>query len=234
MDDKPILSRFERNVTTYNEQNYTSGLFALPPELRNRIYELILRVDSRDGKVSMVKLSRSHAHARKRRPSVLRLLLVCRQIYVEARGIFYNINHLKFTEKATGSDYLRGFLSTVSEERLKAVNAITLILPESLEGMGLLWLVNKLCPRIRVLHVMPAYVSSSIDLDKHIATLMEEFTHLEEFKAIDAPWRAACKTRTGFLQSIEALVQRNLEKNGKLQRTSPGWLGTSSHPTWTG
>ena len=192
------------------QQQQTWEFFALPPELRNRIYELLLRVERSDGKVSIVKLSSSHFHnhARQRGLSVLSLLLVCRQVNEEARGVFYNLNHLRFTENPTGSDCLRGFLSSVSEERLKAVNAMTLMLPESLEAVGLFWMINRLCPRLRILHVMPAYVSASVVFDKHLTSMLLEFQYLVDFKVIDPPWGRACGTRVFQLRSLEELVQR--------------------------
>ena len=205
-------------TTSEEEQQCGKKLFALPPELRNRIYELLLQVPTRDGKVTIVKFSNSYLHtpARRRRQSVLSLLLVCSQIHKEAVGLFYAINHLRFVESPTGSNYLREFLAGVGEKRLEAVTAISFVLPESIEAAGLLWMLHRLCPRLRVMHVMPAYVTTSETLDKHLNSLILEFGHLEEFKVIDAPWRAAsderCEARIAWLRSVGALVKRSSQE----------------------
>lgn len=55
-----------------------------PPELRNRIYEDLLAVPTEDACIAIV-----HDDQTSGTPSVLRLLLTCRQIHDEAAGIFY-------------------------------------------------------------------------------------------------------------------------------------------------
>ena len=211
------------------EQQQTSALFSLPPEIRNDIYELLLRVDRSDGTVQIVKFSKEphHAPSHRRPQSVLSLLLVCRQIHDEARGIFYNVNHLRFTENPRGSGCLQGFLSALSKERLLAIRAMTIILPETLEAIGLLWLIKKLCTRLRVLHVIPAWVSASLKLEKHLNTLILEFERLEEFKVISAPWGStiehrAFNRRKVCLSSIEGRVQQNFKAKRLALEASEG------------
>lgn len=78
-------------TTTSNDNpNSDSALLSLPAELRNRIYEYALTVESLDGEVSI----RKRAPAESSRPSALALLQTCRQIYREARGVFYHENAL--------------------------------------------------------------------------------------------------------------------------------------------
>lgn len=57
--------------------------FRIPPELRNRIYEDVLYVPTESKCIAIV-----HARETSGAPSVLRLLLTCRQVRDEAEGIF--------------------------------------------------------------------------------------------------------------------------------------------------
>lgn len=65
---------------------------ALPPELRNTMYEYLLTNEPAEG--GAVTISRT-ATARPRRPSVLSVLQTCRQVRDEAQAIFYHENHLR-------------------------------------------------------------------------------------------------------------------------------------------
>lgn len=81
----------------------TSRLLSLPPELRNTIYEYVLDVP-RGGKRRTLLKRRSNigdSASRRKSPkrSVLTLLQTCRQIYNEARCMFYWINTLHTNRK---------------------------------------------------------------------------------------------------------------------------------------
>jgi hypothetical protein len=67
-------------------------LFALPAELRNEIYTLVLRVQPNNNDYGCIPISPLQNSTR---PSVLSLLQTCRLICDEAEGIFYNCNHIE-------------------------------------------------------------------------------------------------------------------------------------------
>lgn len=59
--------------------------FRIPPELRNRVHEDLLYVPTRNSCIAIVHESETSG-----KPTVLRLLLTCRQVRDEAEGIFYS------------------------------------------------------------------------------------------------------------------------------------------------
>lgn len=79
---------------TFLTSNMSSSLLLtkLPSELRTLIWEFTLRIEptDRDNVEGLIWLTPRPQP----RPSVLSLLLVCRQIHQEAEGIFYQINKL--------------------------------------------------------------------------------------------------------------------------------------------
>jgi len=89
-------------------------LLTLPPELRNRVYELALTVaPNSDGKVKVGSASST-------RPSVLAVLQSCRQIRNEAEGRFYYSHDLQLDWIAT-----LNFLENTSAKRRQAIRTVT-------------------------------------------------------------------------------------------------------------
>ncbi|KAA6414623.1 MAG: hypothetical protein FRX48_01373 [Lasallia pustulata] len=97
-----------------------TNLFTLPPELRNRIYELVLRADSSVtepfGPVFDVHglLVEACNH--------LSILSVCRQIYLESFHVFYSKNCLLFSS----TECLFHFLSSIGHARRQEITSIML------------------------------------------------------------------------------------------------------------
>lgn len=99
---------------------------ALPPELRNRVYGLLLKSD---GPVhpstrppSSVPKGRTHARDGLEHGSALNLLAVNRQIYDEAYGIFYAANELEFYYPVQ----LQAFMLGLSHQRLSLIKNVTI------------------------------------------------------------------------------------------------------------
>lgn len=133
-------------------------LTKLPSELRTLIWELILRIepndkDNVDGLVWLTPIPQP-------RPSVLFLLLVCRQIHREAEGIFYQINKLavdtgtlflkdweprpraprRRTESyATDDTSLAHFLNSLSPFRLSCLHSLAIWIVWRSEYRGQRW-----------------------------------------------------------------------------------------------
>jgi hypothetical protein len=93
-------------------------LFALPAELRNEIYTLVLRVTTdNDGRVKLSPLQHSTT------PSVLSLLQTCRLVCDEAEGIFYNCNHVELYHRHLyyPTIGIASFLRRLSSKRLASI-----------------------------------------------------------------------------------------------------------------
>jgi hypothetical protein len=112
-------------------------LTKLPAELRALVWEFTLQVtptntDNTHGVVWLTPDPRP-------RPSVLSLLLVCRQIYHEAADIFYTINQLAVDVAIPGEEgpgparlshdvqgSLAHFLKTLSPRRLRSIHSLSI------------------------------------------------------------------------------------------------------------
>ncbi|KAK3699115.1 hypothetical protein LTR37_016589 [Vermiconidia calcicola] len=101
-------------------------LLRLPPELRNKIYEMVFYMPQG---VCVVKppwyWRVAVAEVRKRRidfpnPKRLALLQTCRHIRDETEGVFYGINALK-TDDYPGHFLIRDFIQATSAARLKSI-----------------------------------------------------------------------------------------------------------------
>lgn len=96
-------------------------LLTIAPELRNRIYELVLVVPPRYGDVVELR-GRPASKMQNKKSSVLSLLQACRQIYTEARGIFYHANHLQFEN----GSFLKYFLDETDPSRSSHVRTLNI------------------------------------------------------------------------------------------------------------
>ncbi|KAK5121262.1 hypothetical protein LTR85_005428 [Meristemomyces frigidus] len=103
-------------------------LLALPPELRNYIYELVLTVRHRNFQ-DTVCISRRIPE--RWSATVLAILRSCKQINKEADAIFYHVNHLrpywrhcKRTSSDTSSE-IRNFIATLGHGRRDAIRTMT-------------------------------------------------------------------------------------------------------------
>jgi hypothetical protein len=122
----------------------------MPAELRNKIYELVLCLPGQGNGNVVTIIPHTEVYfpglGPRTSPTVLDLLLVCRQIHSEAEPIFYALNHLRYhTINPT-------FLLTLSPRRQKALSAVTL---NARRGRSALQeLIRNLLPLATNLHVL--------------------------------------------------------------------------------
>ena len=118
----------------------TSNFFTLSPELRNRIYHLVLHIPG----LQLVKSDQLPPSAP---PSVLSLLQTCRQIRDEAQGIFYACNELRLARPHFD------FLRTLSLPRLKAISTVTILTTWFFEVATVLVKRCQLLPRLKTIKI---------------------------------------------------------------------------------
>lgn len=105
-------------ATTMAQQGCT--LLSLPPEIRNIIYELALKLEGDPlGIVDIKRAPRSGNNINT--CSVHALLQTCKQLYAEASGIFYTINHV-----AIGYLPVKAFLKTMSASHLSYLKRLAI------------------------------------------------------------------------------------------------------------
>ncbi|KAK5116871.1 hypothetical protein LTR85_009131 [Meristemomyces frigidus] len=105
-----IMGKVSRHVT-HQSDNGSFPFLSLSPELRNRIYDLLLCIPGRFQPSS--KPSTSTAEKNKPLHSLLSILGVNKQVHDEAVGIFYHYNSFDFHY----SLHLHGFLLSLGQQR---------------------------------------------------------------------------------------------------------------------
>jgi hypothetical protein len=97
---------------------------SLTPELRNQVYDLLLRINGPVQPMPKVPTSAINSIKCKEHgtypDSALSLLAVNRQIHDEAAGIFYHVNTLVFQYTI----HLHGFIITLGGQRLAAIREV--------------------------------------------------------------------------------------------------------------
>ncbi|KAK5121256.1 hypothetical protein LTR85_005422 [Meristemomyces frigidus] len=138
--------------TTQDDGQASCRLLALPPELRNNIFELVLTVqpDSGDA-VTISHASRLDPPA----PSVLAILQTCRQVRDEAQTVFYHANHLRCYYHnlglvGIGNMTQFNFLGSISPTRRAAIRAMTVIVSDGVEAKRAVKVMQRL-PGLRSL-----------------------------------------------------------------------------------
>ncbi|WPH02725.1 Hypothetical protein R9X50_00559300 [Acrodontium crateriforme] len=110
-------------------QQEQSPLFCLPTELRLRIYELVLRIET-----PTVTLTRwQKYHSQRGLHSVLTLLETCRRIHAETELIFYDINTIVIPSM---NPYDTCYMNTVSPKRLHAIKSLIVQVSSSSDALA--------------------------------------------------------------------------------------------------
>ncbi|KAF2160089.1 hypothetical protein M409DRAFT_60200 [Zasmidium cellare ATCC 36951] len=154
-----------------------SRLLALPAEIRLHIYEFLLQ-SPRSTDLGL--------HLRRRtptnKPSVLVVLLTCRQIHFEAEKILYQINRLHCHD-------LRNFLASLGPVRREAITSLTIAAVQAANAYGDISQLH-LLPNLRSLWIERVQSirfiqpSSWAIFTKQIVTEIERHEGLEEVKII--------------------------------------------------
>ena len=126
-------------------------LLNLPAELRDEIYRDAMTVHpNRDGTV-LLFTSSSHVEI----PSVLSLLLTCRQVHNEAQEMFYSINNLEVggfvASLVFDNCLLQGFIDSLSTKRRSAIQSFTIMIEGPERGAMALRILSQL-PKLKTLH----------------------------------------------------------------------------------
>lgn len=109
------------DVTSQAMSQQYSRLFTIPPEMRNRIYESLFKIDTPDGKLT---ISYAWKYGAVRERSVLELLRTCKLVKAEAERLFYCLNLLRVRSSDAGFDVLRSMGRNLSTTRLQAINSL--------------------------------------------------------------------------------------------------------------
>jgi hypothetical protein len=186
-------------------------LFRLPAELRLRIYEQALSINS-----PTVHLKWYPSNYL--RPSILSILETCRRINAEAESIFYTINHFQYL--TTRPRHATAFSQSLSPVRRNAIRRITISVSsgsEALSQIQELTLLSKLQTlRIeRRLDVRYIDIGTWKLLAKQIKMELEKFSGLRELDiftpdvmvSATSRGRAVEEQRMGQLAQIDALLQ---------------------------
>lgn len=100
--------------------------FTLPPELRNECYSLVLDVQTNEaGRVRLLKLFKPSTTV-----SSLAILQTCRLIRSEALRMFYSNYHFEMDYGLETLSRLKSFVRCSTADRLKAIQTLTIIIPE--------------------------------------------------------------------------------------------------------
>lgn len=111
--------RYNTVTTLQNAQDQSqSRLFALAPELRNRIYELVLE----DGTVSVESRKKNNPKGKSKVPGVL---LACKQAYAESLQIFFSLTTFVFTNNGKLAEWLQN----IGPQNRSLVSRIDFVIP---------------------------------------------------------------------------------------------------------
>ena len=111
------------NHLTVNDEE--SHLLKLPPEIRNRIFELALAHDY---------TVRIEPDWKEPRPS---LLHVCRQIRAETRLVYQHLRKFYICANACNIDKVRRWVALITDEELRSIQDLTLQYQESVRDRSL-------------------------------------------------------------------------------------------------
>ena len=217
-----------------------SAFLNIPPEIRNHIYKLLLSVQptAHLGDVRCVSITPPPPRKRNAssRPTVLELLLTCRQVLHEAEGIFYAIHHLEYgvgveanpkgikryrDDRSKGDPFLH-FLSIIGHRRLRAIEGLTVTARTVLDAAQDVQMLRH-CYNLRVLHIrLPPLVIMNDQRLIEIATAMKSvlirLKKLKEVRMIMHPappkplpfeGRAARELGLRRLRLMDAILQES-------------------------
>jgi len=115
----PDIMSSNASLTATTSPQSDCLLFKLPAELRNKIYELALHVQSSTEAAIITRRPRNP-----KSPTVLGLLQTCKQINSEAAGIFYSTNELMLHTDDDGPRSTRTFVQALSGKRRESITRI--------------------------------------------------------------------------------------------------------------
>jgi hypothetical protein len=168
------------SVLAVHEQDLCE-LFTLPVELRLRIYEQVLSIESPKVQLNWIAAS----HRQNFQPSVLSILETCRRIYVEAEPIFYSINHFVYPNRWLRS--VTGFSRTINPFRRNAVRSITISASSAGAALSMIEEVT-LLSKLQKLRIERRYsirytdVGSWVVLAKQLKMELEKLSELQELE----------------------------------------------------
>jgi len=158
-----------------------------PPEIRQRIYELVLAVNLEDSEpnscyISFKTLPSDGKTLRDLRPTILdlSLLLVSQQTYSETFETFYRINHFTFVS----TDTLYTFLKNIGLARRQAITSISLVLFGS-QGLEALQMMRS-CTNLKRLEVR--LMTERLSKEKFEALSLLRGIESVEFVLIPCPY----------------------------------------------
>ncbi|RDW84241.1 hypothetical protein BP6252_01831 [Coleophoma cylindrospora] len=177
------ISDLEKPLMVKSRQRSKGRLFGLPVEMRIRIYELALAIDS-----PTVQLRWHPANTRNLQPSVLALLETCHRIFAEAELIFYTVNHFQYPLKSP-----RGvaavFPQTINPKRRAAIISLQVSVPAASAALSTIQELA-LLPRLQRLRIERLHSVRYIDvgqwavLAKQLKMELEKLAELRELEIV--------------------------------------------------
>ncbi|RFU33962.1 hypothetical protein B7463_g2384, partial [Scytalidium lignicola] len=204
----------QNNYAILIHEQHQCRLFSLPVELRLRIYEQVLSIES-----PSVQLKWYPANHRKNlRPSVLLILETCRRIYIEAEPIFYSINHFQYP--VVTPRLATSFCKAINPNRRDAIRSLTIVASSgskalcTIQELTLLSKLQKL--RIeRQQSIRYIEIESWVVLAKQMKMELENLSELRELEIVTpetiTPTRVE-EDRMRRLGQIDALLQEVTSK----------------------
>ena len=203
----------QNNHTISIHKQHHCRLFSLPVELRLRIYELVLSIES-----PKVQLKWYPANRKPLRPSVLLILETCRRIYIEAEPIFYSINHFQYPLETPR--LATSFCKAIGPKRRGAIRSLTIVASSgskalsTIQELALLSKLQKL--RIeRQQSIRYIDMETWVVLAKQLKRELENLSELRELEIVTPETITPTEVeehRMRRLDQIDALLQEVTSK----------------------
>lgn len=97
------------------------ALLSAPPEIRNHIYEFVLRIQAAGGNSAIEIAKRPRSGNNASTYSVQTILQTCKQIYNEAADTFYAVNTIRLPNRQ-----VKTFIDAMSVPRLSFITTIAI------------------------------------------------------------------------------------------------------------
>ncbi|KAF2483425.1 hypothetical protein BDY17DRAFT_147290 [Neohortaea acidophila] len=153
-----------------------SALFIPPLELRTNIYQQLFRMSTLDQPLNLIKVPKEQA--RKKRPTVLSVLLTCRRIHREVETIFFAINHFAFEMSDVASSLSSWSPSSLRlpTPRLESIRTLTL---SSVRQQRATWFVRHRLQQMPQLNVLTFDVQQCDFRHMAATQMIQEYRQLE-------------------------------------------------------
>ena len=204
--------RGEQSLYQTTMQSTPLHLFALPLEIRVEIFSLAVSIDCSDKRIAALDLSRSTQTQPSHNELGLDLLLVCRQIYDEARLLPFQSSRFKFQRwyGSSTAECLK-FLKRLVPMQTAALRHLALHITEA--DLGSLSHVDEICSCLLAEHATDAARPGLRVLDLHIsrAGIWPDQAHFEDLFNLDRKWSIQGILRLDTLRELNITIANSVK-----------------------